>query len=443
MSSRPKPGTPRPYAFPTIHRAALENGLRVVTVPMPGRSLCAATLVTDAGVCHDSIEGTASLLARAFNEGTAQRDAAAFADACESLGMQVEAAASWDALSLGITAPRSRLADALALMAEAAWTPSVPADAFARIKAQRLQQIDQELANPQMRSALAFPRVVYTPDSTYARSARGTKQTVEELTRDHLLDHHGRLVSPGSATLVVAGDIEPAWVLERARETFGGFTRPEADRKAPTASDGVDRTTIAILDRPGSVQSNIAVGHIGLTRDHPDLDAFRIVNYALFGNFNSRLNAILREEKGFTYGVRGDHEPRRAAGRVMIMMPVQTPSTVEAVADTLRVVREIQTGGITDEELRASHDYLAGVYPLRFETPDQVASSVAGLAVYDLPDSDLTEYRERVLATTRAQASAAAAAHLHPDRLGVVIVGDASLIQAGLEELGPVTLLED
>lgn len=443
MNPRPTPGAPRPWSFPTIHRTHLDNGVQVITIPLPGKTLCAAELVLDAGAALDEIEGVATLLAKAFNEGTVVRDAAAFADASESLGMQLGAGAAWDALTLSLTAPRSRLGAAIDLMAEAAWTPSIPADGFDRIKKERLIQIEQENANAAQRASIEFPRHAYTRDSVYGRSSRGTIETVSTIERAHLAAAHERFVSPGSATLVVAGDVEPGWVLEQAQRAFGAFTRPEADRKAPTTTSAIDATRIVLVDRPGSVQTNLVIGHRGVERTHPDLDAIRVTSYILGGSFSSRINNRLREELGLTYGARAGFEPRRAAGPFNIATPVQAAAAAQAITETLAIVQAVHDDGITDDELRAAQDYLRGVFPLRFETTDAVANAVGDLAVYGLPDADLTTYPDRIGAVTREQASAAARAHLHPDAMLIVAVGPADEIQADLEAIAPTTVVTD
>jgi len=439
----PAPGPARRWDFPQIHRAHLDNGVQIATIPLPGKTLCAAELVLDAGATFDEVEGVSSLLARAFNEGTQRRDASAFADACESLGMQLSASTSWDALTLSLTAPRSRLGESLALLAEAAWTPSVPADGFGRIKRERLVQIEQEKANPANRATQEFPKHAYTRDSVYSRAIRGTAETVAAIRREDLVAAHEHMVSPGSATLVVAGDVEPAWVLEQAGLAFGSFTRPETGRKVPTTTSAIDATRIVLLDRPGSVQTNLVIGHRGIERTHPDLDAIRVASYILGGSFTSRINQRLREEFGLTYGARAGFEPRRAAGPFRMTAPVQAPKAPEAIRETLQILRTFRDEGLTDTEHEASLDSLRGAFPLRFETTGAIAGAVADLAIYGLPDQDLQAYPERIGAVTRQQANEAARAHLDPDRLLIVAVGPANEIRGECEQIAPTMIATD
>lgn len=441
--ARPTSAPPRPFTFPQIHRRKLDNGLTVVAVPVPGRTLVAADLVTDAGSAFDQTEGTATLLAKAFNEGTVERDAAAFADASEALGMQLAAGASWDSLSLSLTAPVSRLADSLALMAEAAWTPAIPEDGFQRIKAERLVQIQQEKANATIRAALEFPKHIYAEGSTYRRSLRGTADSVSSLTRDLLIEHHERYVSPGSCTLVVAGGADPDTIFELAESAFGGFTRPEGDRKAATSSPSQQGVRIVLVDRPGSVQSNLVVGHSCVARIEPTLDALKVAMYIFGGSFSSRINQRLREELGYTYGARADVDARRVPGPLVISTPVQANSTAHSLEEILKITQTFVSDGITAEELDASRDYLSGIFPVKFETTDAIAASVANLAIYGLPDEDLTTFPERIRAVTMEQAQAAARDHIKPDQLSMIVVGPAAEIQKDLESIAPVTVVTD
>jgi zinc protease len=443
VNPRPTPKAARAWSFPQVHRAHLENGLTVATIPLPGKTLCAADLVLDAGASTDAIEGTANLLARAFNEGTTKRNAAEFADASESLGMQLSATAGWDALTLSLSAPKSRLAQSLELMAEAAWTPAIPDEGFDRIKKERLVQIEQEKANPDLRASTEFPKHAYTPDSVYSRAVRGTIDSVSSLTRTHLVSAHEQFVSPGSATLVVAGDVEHDWVVEQASRAFGGFNRPEADRKSATTTSAIDSTRIVLVDRPGSVQTNLVIGHKGIERTHPDLDGIRVASYVLGGSFTSRINQRLREELGLTYGARGSFDLRRAPGPFQVQAPVQASGAAQSISETLAIIENFREHGLTDEELKSAIDYLRGVFPLRFETADAVAGAVSELAIFGLPDDELFDYPARIAAVTKQQASEAARKHLNPSAMLIIAVGPAEQILNDLEKIAPTTVVSD
>jgi predicted Zn-dependent peptidase len=160
------------------------------------------------------------------------------------------------------------------------------------------------------------------------------------------------------------------------------------------------------------------------------------MNALLGGLFNSRLNALLREERGYTYGVHSYYEMRRAAGPFVVRAAVESEVTAEAVADIVSELERIRRAPVTTEELDAARDYLVGVFPLRFETAAQVAGALGGLVVYGLPDDELDRYRPTVGAVTAEAVLAAAERHLHPEAASIVIVGDADRFEAALSDAG-------
>jgi predicted Zn-dependent peptidase len=178
------------------------------------------------------------------------------------------------------------------------------------------------------------------------------------------------------------------------------------------------------------------VGHPGLPRRVPDYHAVAVMSAILGGLFNSRLNMKLREEKGYTYGAGAGYDMRRFAGPFTARAAVNTEATAPALADLVAELGRMREAPPTDAELRASRDYLVGVFPLRFETPGPVVSAVSGLVTYGLPDDELDRYRPAVEAVTGDEVLAAARAHLDLEHLGVVIVGDADRVAADVEALG-------
>jgi len=189
---------------------------------------------------------------------------------------------------------------------------------------------------------------------------------------------------------------------------------------------------VRVIDRPGSVQTEIRIGHPGISRRAPDYHAVGVMAMILGGLFNSRLNMKLREEKGYTYGAFASFDARRGEGPFVARAAVATAVTVPAVLDILAELERIRTGPILPEEVAAARDYLVGVFPLRFETPGPIAAAVGGLHVHELPDEELTHYREKVEAVDLADVERAARDHIDPERLAVVLVGDAN---AFLDEL--------
>ncbi len=445
VATRPTPGRPRPYHFPSIDRTRLRNGLTVVAIHVPGRPLVAADLVIRAGVAEERPEtaGAFALAARALTEGTERHDAVALAEAAERLGASLATEAGWDALSAGVDVPAPRLSAALELLAEVVREPTFPEAEVERLRDERLNDLLLARADPRRRADDAFAATIYAPDSPYHRPAGGDRPTVERLERSAVRSAFRRSLDPARMALVVAGDLAGLDVVGLADRLFGDWEGAPEEVAPPApivVRSAILGRRIRVIDRPGSVQTEIRVGHPGIARSAPDYHAVSLLAMILGGLFNSRLNMKLREEKGYTYGAYAGFDARRGPGPFVARAAVATPVTVAAVLDILAELERIRRGPIRAEELAAARDYLVGVFPLHFETPGPIAAAVAGLHVHELPDEELTAYREKLEAVELTEVERAAREHIDLDRLAVVLVGDASAFLAELEAagLGPV-----
>ncbi len=447
LDTRPQPGEPREYRFPAFERAVLSNGLTVVSAHVPGRALLAAQLLFSGGAWTEPFEqrGVSVLTARAMPEGTTKRDANEFIESAERLGAEILADASWEALSATMEVPRSRFGPALALLAEMAFEPAFPGDEIERLRDERLNDLLQAWSDPRRRAERVFPETIYSPETPYSRPLAGIASTVRPLDRDAVAQRHRAALDPSAATLVIAGDLRGLDLLRLAEEHLGGRSAEAASRADGTAADALahpDGARVVLVDRPGAPQSELRIGHIGVPRKNPDFHAIAVLNAILGGTFNSRLNRVIREEKGYSYGIHSSFDMRGRAGPFAVRCAVETAVTVPALTETLRIIDEMTNRPPDDDELGTARDYLVGVFPLRFETAAQVASALSGIVVFGLPDDELDRYRPAVSAITAADVGAAAERHVRPSDLSVVIVGDAAQIEAPLRDaLGEVTVV--
>jgi zinc protease len=450
VAERPTPGEPRPFQFPAFERRQLANGLSVIAIDLPGRALVTASLVLPSGAVDEpaSQAGVTSLMARALTEGTRHHDAIGLTEAAERLGASLHAESGWDGLSISVDVPAERLGPALGLVAEVASEPTFPAADVARMRDERLNDLLQAKADPRRRADDAFVSTIYAADSAYSRPSGGTEATVPGLDAAACAALHARRFDPSRMTLVVGGDLRAfdgggdVWAIAEAR--FAGWASnaaaepPATPEVAPARSDRLVR----VIHRPGSVQTEIRIGHVGLPRRIPDFHAVSVMSAILGGLFNSRLNRKLREEKGYTYGAGAGFDLRRGAGPFAVRAAVNTEVTVPAIADMLAELERMRTTMPAAEELKIARDYLVGVFPLRFETPPAVVGALAGLVIHGLPWDELDRYRPAIDAVTGSDVQAAASSHIHPDELAIVLVGDADAILPGLEGagLGPITV---
>jgi zinc protease len=449
VATRPTPGTPRPYDFPSVERFHLGNGLRVVVANLPGRPLVSASLVLRNGASDEPAAhaGATVLAARAMSEGTERYDAIALVEAGERLGASLHADAGWDAMSVSVDVPAARLEPALGLLTEIALHPTFPASEVERLRDERLNDILQAQADPRRRADEAFAATIYEAASPYHRPAGGTRETVQELTPGRLRAAYERGIDPARAALVVAGDlagIDVAGVAEQLLGKWGPAVGAGATGRIVDAG-AVRRRHVRVLHRPGAVQTEIRIGHVGVPRRIEDFHALSVMGAILGGLFNSRLNMKLREEKGYTYGAGAGFDLRRAAGPFAARAAVNTEVTVPAVTDFLVELDRIRDAPVTQSELQAARDFLVGVFPLRFETPGPIVGALSGLIVHDLPEDELARYRLAIEAVTVEDVLEAAAGRVHPDRAAIVLVGDADAFGADLEAagFGPIAIERD
>jgi len=447
VAQRPAPGTPRPYEFPSVAREGLDNGLTVLVVDMPGRPLVSATIVVPVGAADESADeaGAAVLAARALTEGTERYDAIGLTEVAERLGASLHAEAGWDATSVGIDVPATRLAPALELLAEVLLRPTFPASEVERLRDERLNDLLQAQADPRRRADETFIGTIYAPASPYHRPSAGTRETVERLDDVVARRAYERILDPRRATLVVGGDLGGQDVIRIAGELFGAWSRHGAAAgPAPVVDRGAGSgRLVRVVHRAGSVQTEIRIGHPGLPRRVPDFHAVSVMSTILGGLFNSRLNMQQREAKGYTYGAGAGFDMRRGAGPFTARAAVNTEVTVPAVIDTLAELERMRDGPVEAHELAAARDFLVGVFPLRFETPGAVVGALAGLCIHDLPLDELTDYRSRIEAVDIDAVEAAARTHLLVDRAAIVLVGDVDAFGADLEAAGLGRLVID
>ncbi|MEZ4415540.1 MAG: pitrilysin family protein [Gemmatimonadota bacterium] len=441
----PAPGRIRPFQPPAVERVQLSCGVPLQVARMPRIPLVTLTLLLDAAESGIPAEaaGLAVLTGRALEGGTSRRTAAELAEALEALGTSVGVRTGWDSTVMAITCVADRTLEAFDLLAEMALDPAFPADEVERLRSQRLAQIEHELADPRALAAHSAARYLYAGDEPYGRRLQGERTSVEALDREAVKEYHARTYRSGGAAIVAAGDVDTQALAARIDQRFARWSGDGPGRPALACVSRSAEPRVWIVHREDAVQSEIRIGHVGAARTIPDFFALRVFNEILGGLFSSRLNLNLREKHGFTYGVRSRFDLRRNRGPFTVSTAVETQVTAAAVREALSELRAMVEAGPTQEEVESARDYMAGVFPLQFETAAQVATQVGRLWMYDLPDDEYERYRDRIRAVTPEAALAAGRNHIRLSELQVVVVGDAERIRADLEALdhGPVEVV--
>ena len=442
----PESGTLRSFDFPAVDRSALPTGLdlrvaRMNRLPMVSLNLFMrageAALVADVG-------GLAVLTADALEGGTRKRSGSELAESLERIGARVSASGGWEGTSIGLSCLAERLPEALGLLSEMLLEPAFPEDEVERAREQQLASIRQRAMDPGALATDAARRRYFAPAVPYARAVDGSVASIEGVTPGAMHGYVDANYRPGGGGLVVVGDVDSGEVRAMVGEHLGGFTGAPATSASFESEPASRERTVWIVHRPGAVQSEIRVGHVGAPRSIPDYYPLSIANMVLGGMFTSRLNLNLREENGFTYGVRSRFAFRSQAGPFQVSTAVGNDVTADAVREIMYEVGKMASGGPTEDEVAAARDYAAGVFGLQLETAGQVATRVSQLVVYGLPDDHFDRYRDVVRAVTRDEAAEAAAKHMRPSEAQIVVVGDADVIGDPLRalDLGPVEVVE-
>ncbi|MEU5464402.1 pitrilysin family protein [Streptomyces althioticus] len=441
---RPQAGEARPWAFPAPERGALDNGLTVLRCHRPGQQVVAVEVVLGAPLDAEpeDLDGVATIMARAFSEGTDKHSAEEFAAELERCGATLDAHADHPGVRLSLEVPASRLAKGLGLVADALRAPAFADSEIERLVRNRLDEIPHELANPSRRAAKELAKELFPASARMSRPRQGTEETVARIDSAAVRGFYEKHVRPATATAVVVGDLTGVDLDALLADTLGAWTGSQAQPRPvpPVVADDTGR--VVVVDRPGAVQTQLLLGRTGPDRHDRVWPAQVLGTYCLGGTLTSRLDRVLREEKGYTYGVRAFGQVLRSApdgtGASMLAISgsVDTPNTGPALDDLWTVLRRLAAEGLTDEERDVAVQNLVGVAPLKYETAAAVASTLADQVEQHLPDHYQADLYRQLAATGTVEATAAVVNAFPVDRLVTVLVGDAAQIKAPVEALG-------
>jgi zinc protease len=431
----PEPGPIPAIQLPAATERRLSNGLRVVYVSQPRLPVVNAILLTRGGLSDDpaNLPGLAAFTADMLDEGAGGRGALELAEAIEFLGASLWTSAGWDAAQVGLQVLRPRLGDALRLMADVTYRPDFTESDVGRIREQRLTQLTRARDEARTIAANAFAALTFGTEHPYGRLT--TTESVRRVDRRALRDFHSRFYRPGSSTLLLVGDVDPAVHHAMVEQAFGAWQAGTVAAPVVPATPEVSATRIFVVDRPNAPQSEVRIGHPAVARDHPDFYPLQVLNTILGGSFTSRLNQNLREAHGYTYGAGSSFQMRRGAGPFMASSAIVTAKTDSAMIEFFNELNLIRDQAVPHDELERAKQYIALGLPMSFETTGGVAGRLAELVVYGLPLDTFDEYVGRIMAVSAADVQRVARSYVRPGGAVVVVVGDRATIEPALRAL--------
>lgn len=424
----PAPLAPKPFNIPQPFETTLPNGLKVVVVENKNLPLVSYRLAFRSGQVDDPADalGLTAATAAMLNEGTSARTSRQLAEEIEKLGASLGASASSDNTIVSASSLSMYSSDVLKLMAEVVLTPAFPEKELALYKQNTIEGLKVQRADAGFLANERVAKIIYGahPYGTISPAA----SDVEKISRERLMNFHRQTYVPNNAILIVVGDVDREKLLKEVGALFGAWQKGAvAQTKFPAAPVRTEKT-LTIVDRPGSAQSNIVLANLAIDRRSPDYFAVTVMNQVLGAGASSRLFMNLREAKGYTYGAYSSFDARRQTGAFEATAEVRTPVTGDSLKEFFYELERIRDAEVSAKELQDAKNYLTGVFPIRAETQEGLTNLIVTQQLYDLPDDYLQTYREKINAVTLADVRRAAQTYLTPDKVAIVVVGDAEEI---------------
>jgi zinc protease len=450
-SKLPGTGTPPSLSLPGLTRARLSNGLNVVVVERHNAPVVDFTLIADAGFAADSQAkpGTARLAMLMLQEGTRTLSSPQIAERAESLGATLGVGSSLDRSFLSMNALSGRLGESLDLYTDLLLNPTFPPKELERLRGQTLATIQQEKVQPAAMINRVLPKLLYGEGHAYSNpsSGSGTEEAVASLKSPEIATFYKQWVRPDNSVLLVVGDTTLASIKPLLEQRFAGWHAPAGapPKKNIAAVQLAAKPRVFLIDRPGAEQSQILAATIGPTRADPDHIRFVALDTMLGGNFVSRLNMNLREDKHWAYGAGTRITDAVGQGLFRAGAGVQTDKTAESMTEIRKELRDVIGSRKPDDaELKFAKDSIAIALPGNNETSNEIADSYGEILTFGLKDSYWNDFVGDLTALTPANVNESAGKLIHPDSLTWVVVGDLAKIEKNVRALnfGEVTILD-
>lgn len=441
-SRLPSPGVPLSFTFPEVRRRTLDNGLRVCTIEHYKVPLITYFVLLPVGSAQDpdTQPGLAAITGDLLDEGSGDLDALQVHEALGRIGAHLDTEIGADATLLELTSLEQYAPRAVDLLSSMVRAPRLEQRDFDRVRELRLNRLIQLRDLPPALADRVFTELLY-PGHPYGHLPIGTEGSLKALALEDVARFHRVAYTPAHATVIAVGHASHQRLGDLVEGAFGGWqpggrSNPDLIDVSSLDISRPDGGRLATVHRPGAAQSELRIGHVGLSRRTPDYHALLVLNMVLGGQFVSRMNMNLREDKGYTYGARTNFEFRQGPGPFVFQTSVQSAVTAAAVQEVLSELQSIRsTRPVTADEIELGRAALTRGYPRNFETAEGLGRAAAQLALYDLPDDYFTTFVPKVLSVSESDVSRVAQAHIDPERLLTVVVGDRDKVGPTLEAL--------
>jgi zinc protease len=427
---------------PKFWRKDMPNGIKMIgtettevptvtiTVTIPGGHLVQAGDTAKIGL--------ASIFASMMNEDTKNYSAEQMAVELQKLGSNVSVSSGLDGVTFNIQALKKNVDKTLALVEERMFNPKFTESAFSRIQKQRLESFKQTKSDPSAVADLVFAKINYGPNNILGMSESGTEYTIRNLKLQDVENYYKNYMTSRGVRVVIVGDTKQEKILPKLsflnKLPNKALELPKVSGEAST----VDKTKVFMVDIPKAAQSQFRVGYAtGLKYDATgDYYKATLMNYTLGGDFNSRLNLNLREDKGWTYGARSGFSGNEYTGDFEFSSGIRADATDSALSEVMREITNFRENGISEIELKFLKNSLGQRDALRYETGFQKAGFIGRILQYNLPPNYVDLQNKLLAKLTKEDVNASAKKMLNPARMNILLVGDKAKIYDGVKKLG-------
>jgi len=426
--------------LPPIKKTMLDNGLKVIVIEQHELPIVAFRLILKSGsACDPSGKaGLADLTAGLLRKGTKTRSATQVSEEIDFVGGSLDAGSDRDATYASCRVLTKHFDTGLGLLADVMLNPTFKEDEVERLRKQTLASIQQKKDDPGNVAGEKFRQFVFG-DNPYGLPTEGTEESIITLTRDDIVNFHKKYYVPSNAVLAVVGDVKNADVLKKVKAKFSQWSGTPVTLPTLVEPPAIKGYQILLVDKPDLTQTYIELGHLGIDRKNPDIFAVRVMNYILGGGgFASRLMDAVRAKRGLTYDISSTFDYLKWRGAFDVSTFTQNDSTSAAITAIIEQLKKIRSEGVTDKELEDTKSFYSGYFPLQFETPEQIATQILTVELYDLGEDYITNYTKYINAVTQADIQRVAQKYIDPDNLKMVVVSKADQVKPSLEPLGTV-----
>ena len=443
----PTPGPTPVLRVPTWTKAQLANGATLIVSESHNLPLVSFTITFVGGSNQFETvgkRGLASMTTSMMTEGTTTKTGDQLSDAMQLLGTNINGFIGGEEGSVSFVSTTKNFEPTLALLADMMLNSTFPADALERLRARTLVNLTQAKDQPVTIGSQVFSKILYSEAHPYGQ--RTTDASVKAITRDDVVAFQKAYFQPGRAIITVVGDVNPAKVKTAIEKGLSAWAKAGEKAKFEYPKLPEPQTAkIYLVDKPGAQQSVFNIGLPGPPRNTPDYFALAVLNTILGGQFQSRLNANIREQKGYSYGVSSNFGFGKGPGAFRAGGSIFIDKTDAALMEFMKEFKGIVgEKPITDEEIKTAKESLIQGLPQRFASVSAISNAITSLTVQGLPDDYYQTYAKNVSAVTKEDLLRVAKQYIDLKHLAIVIVGDRTKIEGPLKATGiaPITYID-